>query len=86
MSPTQYRALERLLDAVDSTEAGGLILTLEGHDQPGRVHPRTAEALERRGLAEIIRGMAHDEPDLAIVTDAGAELLARNPEPQGADR
>lgn len=79
MSPNQYRALERLAD-------GPAILTDVDHQAPGRIHPATAEALERRGLASVERdrietftGKPVRVLDYAVITGAGFDLLADNP-------
>ena len=72
MSPSQYRALEAL-----ATTPYGMLVAREMHVPPGRIHPRTAEALDRRGLADLtVLGTGET---LATVTDAGVGLLARNP-------
>lgn len=69
MSPTQYRSLEALLAAGPD----GMLVARGMDVPPGRIHPRTAEALERRGLALVTDG------GTAMITDAGVDLLARNP-------
>lgn len=71
MSPAQYRALERLAE-------GPARLTFDGHQRSGRIHPATAAALERRGLAAV-----EDSPSglFAVITSDGFGLLHNNPEP-----
>lgn len=72
MSPTQYRTLEALLAAGPA----GMPIARGMDVPPGRVHPRTVDALVRRGLAEI---QVYVDESYAVITDAGIELLARNP-------
>lgn len=79
MSPAQYRALEALVEA-STGDPGGLKVDHDQAGLPGYVHPRTADALERRGLAILLTG-DYGHPDLLIVTDEGAELLETNPTP-----
>lgn len=69
MSPTQYRALEAVAAAEHPAPiARGL------PPAPGQIHPRTAEALERRSL--VIRLVDPDGPDRLVISDDGLELLA----------
>lgn len=85
MSPTQYRALERLLDAARGGRPHpGLLVATGTHVPPGRIHPRTANALVRRGLAE--RRPVYRGEELAVITQAGIDLLARRPDPIDATR
>lgn len=81
MSPTQYRALEKLLDAARGDGPWPGLLVARGPDVgPGRIHPRTADALERRGLVTR-RHSSIDDDELIVITDAGVGLLARRSEP-----
>ncbi len=74
MSPTQYRALEDLLAAGPD----GMLIARGMDVPPGRIHPRTAEALLRRDLAYYRMGSGDDDLRV-VITDAGIALLARNP-------
>jgi hypothetical protein len=72
VSLTQYRALEALASA-----PYGMMVARDMRVPPGRIHPRTAEALARRSLADLT--VLDTGETLATVTDAGVGLLARNP-------
>lgn len=74
MSPSQYRALERLRDAHPDG------LPLDRENGTDRIHHATAHALVRRGLAKLDGRFG----TVAVVTVDGLELLARNPEPSAA--
>ena len=73
MSPNQYRALERL----HAAGVDGMLVARGPNVPPGRIHPRTADALERRNLATL--SPYHRGETVATITLAGVELLDRNP-------
>lgn len=74
MTPTQYRALERL----EQAGTVGLPVARSPEVPPTHLHPATVKALHRRGLAEIRLTYGHGDLDVAVISAAGSRHLARS--------